>query len=959
MGTSTNSQGRTPGEIVSDRSPNGETPSTHLTFGPYDVDLQTGILRNRGLRVRLPYQSFQILAMLLRSPGHMVAREELRRELWPSDIFVDFERGLNSAMQRLRRALHDSPRQPRYIETITKQGYRFIAAVQSLPPVPGENLTTRPSQPPHLEEKTEEAGARRSSSRWYYLTVAAVVLAVLFAVYGWRLFHRRKTAITKPTFSLAPSPAIARQSIAVLGFKNASGTAQSSWLSTALSEMLTTEMAAGDHFRTVADEQVARARRDLALGDRDSYARDTLNRIHSYLACDYVVVGSYLTLKQAGKEELRVDARVQNAVSGDTVASVAVVGAQSNLFDLVSRAGEELRAKLGIAPLSLPQADVVKAALPADMEAARLYSQGLDRERNLDNRAARNLLTQTIQRQPDFAPAYSALALADYALGYSAQAKAASQKALDLRDKFPLPLRLEAEARHREMSGEWPQAVEIYRQLLRLYPDNVDYGLDAAKAQNSMGDHTGAAKTLGALHGLPSPERDDPRIDLAEAVTAGVLSDYKREHALAERAAAKAQARGARWLMARAIEVQGWAFDDLGQLDQANETYARAQQMFVDAGDSDESALVSMNIGLVLVKQGHLKEAESSMERAAVVFRQRGDQARLAAVLSNLGGDVYLTEGEYPKAEHALHEAIAIFTQTGELGALPEVNYNLAQAEQHQGGLRQAEESLKGLLEEFRHSGEKGLLGATLDSLGSIAVERGDIPAALRYYREAAAVFLDLDDKAEYAGVERHLGRALLIHGDVQTARQALTNALAFDQKINAKAGTALDQIQIARVLLEQGQANSQNVGLLQSAVQELGRESMRDDEIEAEAVAALVFQQRKNNAQASELAKHLRALSARSYDPVVRFDAALISAELYLARGRPVDASRILKSEIVPIKKTGCARCELEARLELGLIEMRSGDNSRGKVELRSVAEDARAQGFGLIAQRAELSLY
>jgi TolB-like protein len=124
---------------------------------------------------------------------------------------------------------------------------------------------------------------------------------------------------------------IVRQSVAVLGFRNAAGLQEASWLSTALTEMLTTEMAGGDHFRTIAEEQVTRAKRDLSLGDRDSYAHDTLNRIHTYLGCDYVVVGSYLALERAGRGQLRLDARVQNAASGETIASVAVTGAQSEL----------------------------------------------------------------------------------------------------------------------------------------------------------------------------------------------------------------------------------------------------------------------------------------------------------------------------------------------------------------------------------------------------------------------------------------------------------------------------------------------------------------------------------------------------------------------------------------------------------------------------------------------------
>src|SRR5580658_3172646 len=116
--------------------------------------------------------------------------------------------------------------------------------------------------------------------------------------------------------------------------------------------MLATELAAGDHLRTVAAEHVARAKLELSLSNEDSYASDTLTKIHKNLGCDYVVTGSYLVVGQAGNGRLRLDARVQDAITGDTVVSVAVAGYQSDLFDLASRAGEQLRAKLGVQTLT-------------------------------------------------------------------------------------------------------------------------------------------------------------------------------------------------------------------------------------------------------------------------------------------------------------------------------------------------------------------------------------------------------------------------------------------------------------------------------------------------------------------------------------------------------------------------------------------------------------------------------
>ena len=145
-----------------------------------------------------------------------------------------------------------------------------------------------------------------------------------------------------------------------MGFSNVSGHAQNLWLSTAFTEMLATELAAGDHLRTVSEEHVARAKLELSLTNRDSYADDTLAKIHKDLGCDYVVAGSYLAIGPTGSGRVRLDARVQDALTGDTVASFAVVGSQSDLFDMASRAGEQLRAKLGVGMLTSTEAEEVK-----------------------------------------------------------------------------------------------------------------------------------------------------------------------------------------------------------------------------------------------------------------------------------------------------------------------------------------------------------------------------------------------------------------------------------------------------------------------------------------------------------------------------------------------------------------------------------------------------------------------
>src|ERR1700693_368940 len=106
-------------------------PPENLRFGTFEVDLRSGELRKQGVRIKLQEQPFHVLTILLQRPGEVVTREELRVQLWQSDTFVDFDNGLNTSINKLREALGDSADSPRYIETLPRRGYRFIAPVSS------------------------------------------------------------------------------------------------------------------------------------------------------------------------------------------------------------------------------------------------------------------------------------------------------------------------------------------------------------------------------------------------------------------------------------------------------------------------------------------------------------------------------------------------------------------------------------------------------------------------------------------------------------------------------------------------------------------------------------------------------------------------------------------------------------------------------------------------------------
>jgi len=149
-----------------------------LQFGPFEADVQTEELCRQGVQLRLPRQSFQILAMLLQKPGQLITREELHQALWPSDTFVDFDKGINAAINRLREALGDSAENPRYVETLPRRGYRFIAPVVK-PSSPALPARVRKGLFENLKPKT----------RW--LSVGVTLVALVWGIGLWRPSGKR------------------------------------------------------------------------------------------------------------------------------------------------------------------------------------------------------------------------------------------------------------------------------------------------------------------------------------------------------------------------------------------------------------------------------------------------------------------------------------------------------------------------------------------------------------------------------------------------------------------------------------------------------------------------------------------------------------------------------------------------------------------------------------------------
>ena len=367
------------------------------------------------------------------------------------------------------------------------------------------------------------------------LPLAGVMLGLNLWGFRDRLWHGGAAG----SGSAVVAPVKARHAVAVLGFKNVSGRPADAWLSTALSEMTTTELAAGEQLQTIPGENVARMRISFNLPDADSYGQDTLARIRHNLNADHVVLGSYIPL---GGGQMRLDVRLQSTVGGEILLATSVKGDETEMDHMVSVAAGQLREKLGAGKVTPADAVAIRATLAQNRDTMRHYAIGLERLRQFNYLRARESLEQAVAVEPQYALAHSALAVALKGLGYDKKASEEAKKAYDLSKNFSREERLWIEGQYHETTNAWARAVETYRTLVDFFPDNLEYGLRLVSTQTSAGRGKEALAAVDVLRALPPPASEDARIDLAEATAAASLGDFKRQQA----AAATAVARGMR-----------------------------------------------------------------------------------------------------------------------------------------------------------------------------------------------------------------------------------------------------------------------------------------------------------------------------------------------------------------------------------------------------------------------------
>jgi|HubBroStandDraft_6_1064221.scaffolds.fasta_scaffold01417_7 DNA-binding winged helix-turn-helix (wHTH) protein/tetratricopeptide (TPR) repeat protein len=891
-----------------------------LRFGVFEVDLRAAELRKHGVRIKLQDQPFQILALLLKRPGELVTREELRQELWPAHTFVDFDRGLNKAMTKLRSALGDSAESPRYIETLHRRGYRFLAPLTEHFDESSHSHSAHAGDQKNYDEAADHPHEPAMASEHPWLSVrgakslrlagilSMTLITCAAAIFYLRMYH-------PVVFGGSANQFGPRRSVAVLGFRNLSKNVGDAWLSTALSDWLITELSAGDQLRTIPAESVARMKMELSLPDVESIGADSLTRIRKNLGTDYVVAGSYAMLGGETGGQMRLDMRLQDVRTGETVAAVSEIGAESRLFDLVADAGEKLRSKLGVGAITTEEAAEVATTLPSNSEAARLYWGGLALLRVFDALAAHDLLLKAVSAEPTYALSHSALATAWSQLGYDANATSEAKKAFDLSGHLSRAERLLVEGRYREMTRDWDRAIEIYRALFEFFPDNLDYGLALSNAQVNAGKGKDALATVAALRSLPSPLSDDPRIDLANGHAAESLGDFKTVQVVTARAAEKAAAAGASLLLARARLDQSWAYENLGLFDQVDSLVREAKQLYEVAHDRKGAADAVTLGAIALEMKGDYLGARNDYEESLAIYREIGGKLNVANETDNIG-DTLLALGNLTAARKNYEASLAMYREVGHPDGIPLAKNGLGDVYLALGMHQEAKKMYEESLEVCRQIGDRSKAGVALSGLGRVYSLEGDIAAARKNDSDAKALFEEIGDKSQAAEADLQLAQILLDEGKIApAANSARTVAGSFD-KTRALKDQAAAYLVLSRALLEKDDLTDASAAI-DEATQAADQSHVKE---------LILF--------TSVAAAQVRAASRKS---------------------SVKDSTMQLAGLVAQANEAGFVNVAMEARLALGELKMTSGDRSSGAADLDALQKDAASGGYLLIARKAE----
>ena len=568
-----------------------------LRFGVFEVDVRVGELRKQGVRIKLQEQPFHVLTVLLQRPGEVVTREELRSENWSADTFVDFDNSLNTAINKLREALGDSVDNPRFIETLPRRGYRFIA------PVTGVDGTTRGTA-------TGVSAARPPRGRKIVMMVAVAVLAAGIA--GGLLWR---------------APHLTEKDTVVLGdVANSTGDAV---FDGTLREGLSVELEQSPFLSLVSEEGIHQT---LRMMERPAntrltpeITREVCQRTSSAAALEgsIALIGSRYTLIL----------KAVNCAKGDLMASTeAQANDKSHVLDALGKAASEMRRKLGESLSTLQKYNTpLEQATTPSLEALQAYTLG---GKSGDFPTAIPFLQRAIQLDPDFAMAYDQLGGAYQSIGETTMGAENMRRAFELRGRVSELEKLAIEGDYyRGVTGNILNAKRSYALGEQIYPREPFFRGGLGLIYMALGQYESALKEHQQILRL------SPYDSVAFRFVAYtyLLLDRVEDAAATAR---EARAKGLDSALGPTVYLIAFYHNDAPEM---------ARQVAAAAGKTgEEDLLLALNADTAAYF-GHLRRARELSRQASNSARRAGEN-EASATYENVAG---LREGLFGNTDKA------------------------------------------------------------------------------------------------------------------------------------------------------------------------------------------------------------------------------------------------------------------------------------------------------------------
>jgi len=602
---------------------------TILRFGTFEVDLRAGELRKQGVKIKVQEQPFQVLAALLQRPEEVVSREELRKQIWPEDTFVDFDNSLNIAIKKLREALGDSAENPRFIETLPRRGYRFMVPVQS----------------EAQKEPLMAAGGRK-----FTLQTAMVILVGAAVIGGFSWHSRRGRTLSE------------KDTIVLADFANSTG---DSVFDGTLREGLSVQLEQSPFLSLVSEEEIHQTLRMMGQPTNalltPEIAREVCQRTGSAASLNgsIALIGTQYNLIL----------KAVNCASGDLLASAqAQVGDKTRVLDALGKVASDMRGKLGESLSTVQKYNTpLEQATTPSLEALQAFTLGGNAGMEGDAAAAVAFCQRAIQIDPNFAMAYDLMGTSNGALGETALSAENIRKAFDLRKGVSELEKLGIEFDYYfVVIGDLAKARQSALLGAQIYPREPGFHFSLGLVSSALGQYeTGLKEHMEALRLVPHGSIDyrfvsytylllnqaEKAVSTAQEARAKGLDSslvpilyaiafYRNDTAeMAREVAAWAGKQGQEDLLL-ALEADTAAY--FGHLGRARELSQRASNSAKRAGDVETSATYE---AVATLREGLFGNVTQAGQRTELAKARSGGRDKYYAVLLALAYAENRTQG--------------------------------------------------------------------------------------------------------------------------------------------------------------------------------------------------------------------------------------------------------------------------------------------------------------------------